>query len=154
MVLPMGASEAPYSLKPPTLLPKERSFVRMGDRKAVHRDDINHPYKKEIRMKLVKDEAKFDDLQPWFTGEIIEIIKSRLEEEKVEGEKLRKICGDIAFSICTLIDGSSIFEVEGKEYDPVLSFSEEEHTMFFNGGSSYLHEYVFGVLAEYFDDDA
>ena len=103
-------------------------------------------------MKLISDAAKFDELQPWFTGELIATVKQRLEGEDFETDKLKALCGDIAFSTCTLLDGSSTFEVNNKEYNPILSFSEEEGEMFFNGGNSYLHEYVFGVLDEFFED--
>ena len=105
-------------------------------------------------MDLVVDGDKFDELQPWYVGEIIEAIKHNLEQAGIGGEKLKELCGDIAFSICAQIDSSAGFEVEGIEYASYLAFSGDDDTMFYPGGNSFLHEYVFGVLDEIFDGNA
>lgn len=105
-------------------------------------------------MKLITNNDKFDDLQPWYVGEIIERTRDNLIEAGVKDEALKELCGNIAFSICTLIDGSASFEVEGNEYSSFLAFSDDDESMFYPGGNSYLHEYVFGVLDEIFEDNA
>ena len=104
-------------------------------------------------MELKLDADRFDDLQPWYVGELIESIKRDLEAAGIQGEKLKELCGSIAFSVCTQIDSSAGFEVDGIEYESLLAFSANSEQPFFPGGNSYLHEYVFGVLGEIFDND-
>ncbi len=60
----------------------------------------------------------------------------------------------IAFSVCPLIDSSAGFEADGKEYSSYLAFSDDDDSMFYPGGNSNLHEYVFGVLEGVFGTDA
>ena len=105
-------------------------------------------------MKLETNADRFDELQPWFVGEIIEGIKRQLTNAGIQGDRLKELCGDIAFSVCTEIDGSAGFVVDGTDYSPYLAFSDSEESMFWPGGNSYLHEYVFGVLDEIFEDNA
>ncbi len=103
-------------------------------------------------MQFEVDADKFDRLQPWYVGEFIEKIKKDLTEAGVDESKLKDLCGTIAFSVCTQIDSSSTFEVDGVEYDTILAFSNEDDKAFFTGASSYLHDYVYGVLDEVFED--
>lgn len=100
--------------------------------------------------KLTVDADRYDELQPWFVGQLIESTKRHLEEAGLSGEQLKDLCGSIVFSACTLIDNSAGFEVEGKDYSPHLAFEVEEGSLIYPGGNSYLHEYVFGVLDELF----
>ncbi len=71
-------------------------------------------------------------------------------EAGLSGEALKTACGSVVFSVCTLLDNSSSFEVNGKEYSPYLAFSDNDETLFYPGGNSFLHEYVFGVLEDLF----
>lgn len=105
-------------------------------------------------MKLTVDGDRFDKLQPWYVGVIIERIKQNLEESGIKGDRLKELCGNIAFSVCSEIDSSAGFEVDGIEYSSFLAFSSDEETMFYPGGNSYLHEYVFGVIGEIFEGGA
>ncbi|MEJ2133545.1 MAG: hypothetical protein P8Y95_18420 [Gammaproteobacteria bacterium] len=105
-------------------------------------------------MELLKDADRFDHAQPWFVGEIIERVKRDLEEGGLKGEALKNLCGNIAFSVCALIDGAAEFEADGVGLVSYLAFSERDDMMFYPGDNSNLHEYVFGVLDEIFEDDA
>jgi len=102
---------------------------------------------------FVVNEGKFDDLQPWFVGDFILTVKRSLEEGGLSEESIKDVCGTIVFNVCAQLDGSSAFEVAGKVYTPVLAFSEDEKIAFYPGYSANLHEYVYGVLDEIFEDD-
>ena len=105
-------------------------------------------------MKLTVDSDKFDSVQPSFVRGIIESIRRHLEESGIKGDALKEMCGNIAFSVCTEIDSSAGFEVDGIEYSSFLAFSSDDETMFYPGGNSYLHEFVFGVVDEVFEGGA
>ncbi len=102
-------------------------------------------------MELSENAERFDALQPWYVWEMIESIKRSLVEAGIKGEKLKELCGSIAFTVCAQIDGSAGFEVDGHEYDSILAFADESGDLFYPGGNSFLHEYVFGVLDEIFE---
>ena len=104
-------------------------------------------------MELVENGDRFDNLQPWYVGELIESIKRPLIEAGIKGDQLKELCGSIAFGVCSRIDSAAGFEVEGQEYDSILAFADEAGTLFYSGGNSFLHEYVFGVLDELFEND-
>lgn len=105
-------------------------------------------------MNLETDGARYYKVQPWFVGEIVQAVKRDLERTGLKGEELKDLCGNISFSICSLIDSTAGFEADGEEYSSFLAFSAEEGPMFYPGGNSNLHEYVFGVLEQVFADDA
>ena len=87
-------------------------------------------------MKLVTNAERFDNLQSWYVGEIIERTKADLMEVGLKKQVLKDVCGSIAFSTCALIDGSASFEVDGEEYSSFLAFSKNEEEMFYPGGNS------------------
>ncbi len=101
---------------------------------------------------LAADADRYDELQPWFVGELIQSTKRHLEEAGLSGKQLKELCGSIVFSTCTLIDNASSFEVDGKNFSPYLAFEVEDGSLVYPGGNSYLHEYVFGVLDEILPD--
>jgi hypothetical protein len=60
-------------------------------------------------MELKLDSDKFDQHQTIFIGEIIEQIKRHLIEAGLEGDRLKELTGDIAFSVaCTIDDTAGI----------------------------------------------
>ena len=99
---------------------------------------------------LVTDADRYDELQPWFVARLIADTKHHLEQAGLSGEELKSACASVVFSFCTLLDNSASFEADNEEYVPYLVFSKDENTMFYPGGNSYLHEYVYGVLDEVF----
>lgn len=101
-------------------------------------------------MELELNEDTFDEHQAILIGEIIEKIKSNLEEAGLEGENLKKITGNIAFSIATTLDNSSTTEFEGTIVKPYVTFLSSENNIMHCGDFSYMHEYVFGILDEVF----
>ena len=102
-------------------------------------------------MELGQNETTFDEHQSILIGEIIERIKSSLEKAGVTGENLKSLTGDIAFKIATTLDNSSKTEFEGVVVNPYLTFQTNENELIHCGGNSYMHEYVFGVLDEVFE---
>lgn len=103
-------------------------------------------------MELKLEADKFDEHQAIFIGEIIERIKSNLEEAGLKGESLKEITGNIAFSVATVIDNSAGIEFDGIEVNPYLTFQSGESEIIHCGGNSFTHEYVFGVLDEVFGE--
>jgi hypothetical protein len=103
-------------------------------------------------MNLKIDMEIFNQRQIALTKEIIVDIARHLESAGVSESKLKDITGNIAFSISTLLDNSTSFESDGVDIVPYLTFLEGENNLIHCGGNSYLHEYVFGVLNNVFDE--
>ena len=102
-------------------------------------------------MKLVEDADRYDTWQAHFIGEVITSMKSKLEKSSLSPKEARKLTGEIAFSIATLIDGSASVKVDGVELNPILTFAPGGTDLIHTGGNSYMHEYVHGTLDEIFD---
>ena len=103
-------------------------------------------------MELKNEGGKYDEYQAIFIGEIIERIKSNLEEAGLSGEKLKDLTGNLAFGVACVIDDTAGIEFDGREINPYLTFLEGENVLLHCGGNSFTHEYVFGVLDEVFAD--
>ncbi len=104
-------------------------------------------------MKCEIDEMKYDEIQMEMLYFITESIKDKLVEAGIAGESLEKLTTNIAFSMAEIIDGSAIMETQNKKpIIPVLTFANDEN---FNSGicsegSSWMHEYVHGVVEDVF----
>lgn len=103
-------------------------------------------------MDLKLDTDRFDEHQAIFIGEIIEQIKAKLEDAGLAGEKLREVTGNIAFGVACAIDDTAAIKFDGTEVHPYLTFLRGDNELIHCGGSSFTHEYVFGVLDEIFGE--
>lgn len=108
-------------------------------------------------IKSILDNGKYDELQVKLLEEVIVRIRDTLIDKGVNDEMIYDITGDIAFSVCAVLDASAIMHLDGEEVLPFLAFSrsrDEKDTLLVNNVGSYLHEMVFGVLDDvYFDDE-
>jgi hypothetical protein len=97
------------------------------------------------------DGTKFDELQGILIGGIIEEIKSELESASLPPTQVRDLLEKISFSVAAILDGSRSVEFEGVEANPVVTFSVEGNLVS-GGGNSWMHEYVFGTIAEIYGE--
>lgn len=108
-------------------------------------------------MKIELNPYRFDELQIKILEEIIISIKEGLQAAGVADEKnLYDSTAEIAFSIATIIDGSSIMELDSKPVVPFLAFAKEYNSdeLVAAEGGSWMHEYVFGMVDEMFSPEA
>ena len=96
-------------------------------------------------MKLASTGA-YDRLQQALTLELIRRIKGELEKVDAPDDLVRKLTGNIAFAVTSVIDDVAGFQSDGENVSPVLTFSVGRETLEFCGGNSYMHEYVHRLL--------
>ena len=103
-------------------------------------------------MELKINEDKFDLLQSAFLGGIIDSIKENLDKSNLPEDISRKLVEDISFSVATILDGSVEVSFEGITAKPVITFQENENSIISSGTASWMHEYVFGTIADIYDN--
>ncbi|WP_018233549.1 hypothetical protein [Thioalkalivibrio thiocyanodenitrificans] len=103
-------------------------------------------------MQLKADPDQFDQLQQIFIREIIEQIRLKLVEAGYQGENLREVTGNIAFSVASTIDDTARIESDGIEVRPYLTFLTEDDQLIHGEEKSYSHEYVADLMSEIFDN--
>jgi hypothetical protein len=101
-------------------------------------------------MQLKIDADTFDHHQKLFVREIIEQIRFKLITAGYEGERLKEVTGEIAFSVASTIDDTAGIEFEGTEVRPYITFRDEEDQLLHCGENSYMHEYVASLMDELF----
>lgn len=106
-------------------------------------------------MKIVINENCFDEMQMSMLQNIIKEIKATLEEGKIPEEQVEDLTGNIAFAVTCIIDSSTIMEHDGKPLRPSLGFSMDDDgkEVLISENGSWMHEYVFGVIDEVFEED-
>lgn len=106
-------------------------------------------------MKIEKDDDKYDKFQEHILENIVREIKDTLEEKGVDEDLIYDITGDLAFSICAIVDSSRVMEVEGEPVLPFLTFakSDKKEELIAMDGGSYMHEMAFGFTDEVFDEE-
>lgn len=80
-------------------------------------------------------------------------IADRLEEAGIEGEALKELTGKVAFTVASMIDGTSEISFDGSEVQPYLTFQNGDEELIHLGGNSYMHELVFGILNAMFSEN-
>lgn len=103
-------------------------------------------------MKLKQDGDKFDELQSIFIGGIIDAIKENIDEAKLPDDKARELLENISFSVATILDGSRSVEYDNVEPNPIITFQDNDKEIIYPGGSSWMHEYVFGTVGEIYGE--
>jgi len=102
-------------------------------------------------MEISTDGEKFDEIQSIFISGIVEVVKEHLGEAGLSAENERNLLENISFSVAAITDGSRSVEIDGVEPNPILAF-EVDGKLIYSGGSSWLHEYVFGVIAQLYGE--
>jgi hypothetical protein len=104
-------------------------------------------------MELTKNADSFTEQQEIFTGEMISRIADHLEASGIEGEKLKELTGQIAFTVASMLDGVSDISFDGSVAKPLLTFFTNDEEVIDFGGNSYTHELVYGILNAMFDSN-
>ena len=102
-------------------------------------------------MQLNLDPKLFEDHQVIFIRALIENIKIKLQEIGLEGSQLEDATANVAFSIASTIDGTTMIEADGAEVHPYLTFQTADDVITHSGENAYTHEFVYGVLKSLFD---
>lgn len=109
-------------------------------------------------MKVLTDNAHFDELQRHVLNEIVASIRDGLREAGVSDEHvLHEATGNIALAVAEVIDGHRVMNFEGNEVTPVLTFASERDGQELIGseaGGSWMHEYVLDAVVELFEGDS
>ncbi len=105
-------------------------------------------------MKVQIDTDRFDHLQMEFGYAIADEVHTALKKAGVpDGERLEELVAEALFHIGCVVDGSR--EVKGPDgpLQAVLTFRQNPHddTLISAGGTSWIHEYAFGIAEDYFD---
>ena len=103
-------------------------------------------------MKLTSDRGKFDGLQMYLTGQIVETVYEALGGAGIPKRKRQELATRVAFNVCAAIDGSLIMKHKGKDVVPILTFAadKKQSTLIYNDGPSDMHEYVHGAADDVF----
>ncbi|WPL15539.1 hypothetical protein Thiowin_00438 [Thiorhodovibrio winogradskyi] len=114
-------------------------------------------------MKLRLDSKQFDELQRIFTAEIVERIKMKLQEAKLQETgfdqaRIEDLTAEIALSITGIIDDLAGIEIEGLEVHPYLTFrassatenDAEDDELIHCGENAYTYEQVYGAMRKLF----
>ena len=101
-------------------------------------------------MKLEITEDYYDIAAEWQYQMII-ILRDTLKEKGIVGEQAKDIVDDFAFNLSMLHDQGEI-KVDGKSYNPRISFDDFQGKLLTTEYLAYLHEYAFGNTSEAFGE--
>ena len=104
-------------------------------------------------VKLKQDADKFDECQREMATAIIATVMTELRKANLPDEQLKELVTGIAFHVCCILDGSQFFGKGGNDIFPVVTFQADgcaDDEAFSCGGGSYMHEYVHGLVKEWF----
>ncbi|WP_316368946.1 hypothetical protein [Candidatus Thiodiazotropha sp. CDECU1] len=104
-------------------------------------------------MKLTFDPNNYLKQQEVFTGEMIARIADHLECSGIKGEELKELTGKISFEIGCMIDNVNDIEFDGDVAYPNLLFTSDSDELIHFGGSSTVHEMVYGILNAMFKEN-
>jgi hypothetical protein len=103
-------------------------------------------------MKIISDNDKYDRIQACFVFELCKAVRANLEKDGIKGDQLKKLVGDISFTIAAILDGSQ--GIDKNAGVPVVLFKtqkESEECLCAETGT-YFHEYVYGNVDELFEN--
>jgi hypothetical protein len=108
-------------------------------------------------MRQFHDQEAYEAREMRLAEEIVRCTKQALIEAGLTGEKLKAATEDIASSVACAVDGSTHMDLGDDHLVPILGFAEgrmrDRLLLPEGGGSSSLHEHVFGISRESFEDD-
>ena len=99
-----------------------------------------------MNLEITKD---YYELALAWQYQLIVLLKETLNEKGIESEQAEDIIGDFAFNLAMLHDQGEI-KVEGKEYNPRISFDDFQDNLLTTDEDTYLHEYAYGNTSEAF----
>lgn len=106
-------------------------------------------------MKISIDTERYDQLQLRLLEELVVSLRDGLREAGVDdADTLYEATGNLAFAVASIMDGSRVMDLDGADVAPVLTFARErdgEDLVAPPSGGSWMHEYVFGVVDDVFE---
>lgn len=97
-------------------------------------------------MKLVISE-EYEELAIEWQYQMILILKEKLSKFNISENISKEIVAEFAFDFAMLHDQEKI-RVNGKSYNPRISFDDFEENLVSSDEDSNLHEYAFGNTSE------
>ncbi len=101
-------------------------------------------------MKLEISED-YEDLATEWQYQLILLLKQALEKKGISTDIAKDIIGEFVFDLSMLHDQGEI-KVEGKSYNPRLSFDDFSGSLITSDEETNLHEYAFGSTSEAFGE--
>ncbi|MCX7545208.1 hypothetical protein [Marinicella gelatinilytica] len=101
-------------------------------------------------MKIKISEDYYDIAAEW-QYQMIVILKETLKKKGIAGEKAKDIIGDFTFDFAMLHNQAEI-RVQGKSYNPRISFDDFQGRLITTEEETNLHEYAFGNTSEAFGE--
>lgn len=94
----------------------------------------------------IKDD-EFDLRQLRLVELIAESVLESVKDKVKNSDDVAQIVDDITFSFCSIIDGSTVMDVDGKELIPFLTFAKDDsrEQLIAADGGSWMHEYAVGL---------
>jgi len=97
-----------------------------------------------MNLKISED---YEELAIEWQYQLIILLKEKLEKFGVDEEKAKEIVGEFIFDLSMLHDQEEI-KVNGKSYNPRISFNDFSNNLISSDEESNLHEYAFGSTSE------
>jgi len=95
-------------------------------------------------MKINESTEDYHDCVEALSKDVAETVIETLEAYSVPKEILDKIKGELAFNVCTLIDGGKDIKINSKSFTPNMTFlSEDSEELLYSVNGSFTHEYVY-----------
>ena len=101
-------------------------------------------------MRLVQDSERFEQYQLALIKEITHNIMVKLVEAGLQGEVMENTTANIAFSVASILDDTSLIKADGDEVHPYLTFRSGESDLVHCGENAYTYEFLTGVLKDMF----
>jgi hypothetical protein len=101
-------------------------------------------------MNLLEKRHIYEDLQNRLARAIAATIKSELERRKLSTDLVKDITADLTFGIAALLDAETVIEIEDGTLKPVITFQTDEDTLIWDGGTSWMHDEVYGWVYDLF----
>ena len=95
----------------------------------------------------LKTPEDYEELAIEWQYQMILILKEKLAKFDISNDKAKEIVGEFAFDFAMLHDQEEI-KVDGKSYNPRISFSDFGENLISSEEESNLHEYAFGSTSE------
>ena len=102
-------------------------------------------------MDLQLNPAKFEERQAVLVNELAKTIQVKLAEAGLESDKISELTLSLAFSITSMIDGTSGVEADGMSVRPYLTFQVDDELVHC-GENSFMHELVYDVIGRLIGD--
>ena len=106
-------------------------------------------------MQVSVDSSRFDEHQLFFVRKLCEMLIADLRRAGFDDEAGEELAEQVAFTMCSLTDGSTNLEMNGKKFRPCLMFSQDENysVVLSSGSGSWMHEYVGSTVWDVYHED-